>query len=290
MRIALLLIALTLAACQTAPPATRTLGPVTEPTGTFREQLHWLPVGDRLILAQLCRPEREGAAPLVVVNHGSPPIASLRPAMQPAACAAEPIAWFLSRGHAVLLPLRRGYGASGGAWAEGYGPCDSADFARAGRETARDIAAAIAYARTLPDIQADAVIVVGQSAGGWGALALAEANPAGIRAIVNMAGGRGGRQGNAPNSNCRPDRLADAAAEFGRTARVPTLWIYTENDSFFSPAIAADMHRAYTGAGGIARLEALGPFGRDGHALFGGAGGSAVWGPIVEPWLAGSGS
>ena len=47
------------------------------------------------------------------------------------------------------------------------------------------------------------------------------------------------------------------------------LWVYAANDSFFAPEIAARMHAAFVGAGGAAELVAVGPFGKDGHALFG---------------------
>jgi dienelactone hydrolase len=206
--------------------------------------------------------------------------------MRPASCTTEAVRWFTERGFAVILPLRRGYGASGGAWAEGYGRCDDADFARAGRATAADIAGAIAHARRLPGIRAEGVVVVGQSAGGWGALALAAENPPGIAAIVNMAGGRGGWAQGVANTNCRPDRLVAGAATYGATARLRTLWIYTANDSFFGPDLAQRLHAAFTGAGAAAHFHALGPFGRDAHALFFSQGGSAVWGPVVAPFLA----
>ena len=43
-------------------------------------------------------------------------------------------------------------------------------------------------------------------------------------------------------------------AHFGSSgsARVPTLWFYTENDSFFGPALSKRMYDAWTAAGGIA--------------------------------------
>ncbi len=53
--------------------------------------------------------------------------------------------WFLARGFAVVYALRRGYGATGGDWAETYGPCNRADYARAGLESARDIAAIVNF-------------------------------------------------------------------------------------------------------------------------------------------------
>jgi hypothetical protein len=80
--------------------------------------------------------------------------------------------------------------------------------------------------------------------------------------------------------------LADAAGHFGKTARTPMLWIYTENDSYFAPPIARAMYRSFTSAGGMANLEQLGPYGNDGHRLFFGPAGSEIWGPIVAKYLA----
>jgi dienelactone hydrolase len=237
------------------------------------------------IAARLCRPALAGPVPLAVINHGSPARASARPGMRPAACSAEAVRWFTERGFAVLLPLRRGYGAAGGRWAEGFGACDAPDYLQAGRESSLDIAAAIEHARRLPGIRPEGVLVVGQSAGGWGALALAEDRPAAVAAVVNMAGGRGGWARGQPGQVCASDRLVAAAGEYGRAAILPTLWIYTGNDSFFGPDLAAAMHRAFTGAGGRAELRVLPAFGSDGHALLFGAGGSAAWGPPVEAFL-----
>ncbi|HEY4249767.1 MAG TPA: hypothetical protein VGM87_01125, partial [Roseomonas sp.] len=99
-------------------------------------------------------------------------------------------------------------------------------------------------------------------------------------------GGRGGWSEGSANTNCRPDLLATAAGDYGRTARIPTLWLYTANDTFFAPAIARSLHAAYTAGGGVAEFHPLAGFGRDGHRLFFGQGGSAIWGGEVGPWLA----
>ena len=232
----------------------------------------------------LCLPRGGATAPLVMINHGSPSAAQ-RPRQSVASCGSEAVRFFTARGHAVGLPLRRGYGMNGGRWAEAFGACDQADFASAGREAARDIEAAWRHLAVRPDVPAGPVTLVGQSAGGWGALALAASNPPGLGRVVNMAGGRGGRRDGQPNNNCSPAALVRTASEYGATARAPTLWVYTANDSFFAPALAEAMHGAFTQAGGQARLVALGPFRQDGHSLFFGAGGGQVWGPIVEEFL-----
>lgn len=280
-----LILMLLLAACAAPGEAPRRAGPIGDASATA--QLHWVPVGDTgaLIQMRLCLPAG-GVGPLVVINHGSPADASRRPSMQPAACDTEAVAWFTQRGFTAALPMRRGYGASGGAWVEGFGTCGQADFAAAGLQTARDIQAAIDYAKALPTVLGSApAVVVGQSAGGWGSLALASRNPPAVRAVINMAGGRGGWSGGAANTNCQADALARSAGTYGRTARIPVLSIYTANDTFFAPAIARDIQAQYTAAGGVMTARNLPAFGNDGHGLFFARGGSAIWGPEVERFL-----
>ena len=272
---------------RTTVAAATTAGPIDAEAGPWRQQNHWVAVHGThdLILTRLCRPQNPEPARLVVINHGSPPNAAQRPAFTPWSCDRPAVQWFLQRGYAVALPLRRGYGASKGPWAEAYGRCDFPDFTQASQETARDIVSAVDYVSALPGIRAGGVIIVGQSAGGWGALGLAAQNPQKVAAIVNMAGGRGGRLNNAANTNCRADLLVESAGRLGQTARIPSIWIYTENDSFFAPAIAAAMHRNYTAAGGVAEFHALPAFGQDGHGLFSAANGTQIWGPLVEAFL-----
>jgi dienelactone hydrolase len=236
--------------------------------------------------ARLCLPDNSAAATLVLINHGSPAQASARPKMELGRCDQEAAQWFLARGYAVAFVLRRGYGETGGAWAEDTGGCAQPDFVRAGLETARDINAAVDFLTRQPQVRSDGVVVVGQSAGGWGAIAYASIAPPKVAAFVVMAGGRGGHHDNRPRDNCRPDLLAQAAGHFGKTARTPMLWIYTENDSYFAPPIARAMYQEFSAKGGVAHFERLGPYGADGHKLFFGPGGPATWGPLVERYLA----
>ena len=66
------------------------------------------------------------------------------------------------------------------------------------------------------------------------------------------------------------------------TARVPSLWIYTENDSFFGPAISKQMADAFRRAGGSAEYHLLPAFGEEGHVLVTSQTAVANWRPIVE--------
>lgn len=238
------------------------------------------------ILVRVCRPATDTPARLVVINHGSPADPADRPRMQIGRCDQEAARWFLTRGYVVAFPLRRGYGASGGAWAENYGGCDRADYFHAGLETARDIDAAVQALTTLPYVRPDNAVVVGQSAGGWGTIAYASIPHPRVSAFIVMAGGRGGHLHDRPNQNCHPEKLAEAAARYGATAMTPMLWVYALNDTFFNPRIAQALFKSFTAAGGRADFEQPGAFDGDGHRLFFGAGGSAIWGSLVERYLA----
>lgn len=260
-------------------------GPQDAERGELREQRWHIPTTDgsgRSMRATVFRPPGGAPAPLVVVNHGSRVSGN---ATMPVPRFSAAAGWFVRRGCVVVVPLRRGYGETGGRWNESYGHCENADFHRAGLEAARDIEAAVAYMRAQPFVRTPGTIVVGQSAGGWGSLAVASRNPADIPAIVNFAGGRGGRRGDVANVNCSPDKLVAGAAAYGRTARVPTLWIYTVNDTYFDPGLSRRMADAYRAAGGNVDYRLLPAFGRDGHSLFGAADGVPVWSTHVGPFL-----
>ena len=221
----------------------------------------------------------------MVIAHGSPPVASPRPQMQLTSCNSEAVQWFTSRGNLVVLSLRRGYGGTGGAFAESSTPCSTENYVRSAQESARDIAATVSYALRLPYARPDGAVVVGQSAGGWAAVGLDSQPHPGVVAIVSMAGGRGGHVDDQPGKNCHPENLAAATGTLGRTATTPMLWIYTANDTYFAPPIARSLYDAFITAGGKAEFLALPAFGSDGHNTFFVHGGSAVWGPLMERYL-----
>lgn len=268
----------------TAPalPADALSVPVTGADGALRQ-----------IPARLCLPvgAGAGAARLVVVNHGSPGEGALARARYSLLSCDHPVArHFLARGEAVLAPLRRGYGGDAGPWVEGFGPCGFPDYLRAARETARDIRAAVALARTLPGVSPEGVVLVGQSAGGWGMLALAADPPPGVSAVIAVAPGRGGRQNGRPDNNCRPDLLAEAAGRLAGEAgpgALPLLWLHTPNDSFFGPGLVAAMVAAHAGAGGRATVVQLPAFGQDGHDMFYSRAGAPAWAPTIDGWIDG---
>lgn len=225
------------------------------------------------------RPEGAGPFPVVVLSHGSPRSAEdrRREGRQRLAAQSER---FLAMGYAVLVPTRRGYGGSGGKWAEAYGSCGDPDYHSAGLETARDLRAAVDAIRGEPWADTTRVVLAGQSAGGFGSVAASATDFEGLVAVVNFAGGRGSM---GPDNVCGAGRLVEAMGRYGQRAKVPELWIYSENDRFFGPSLARRMHEAFTRTGGNAELFQAPATGLDGHGYFARA--MDDWAPRVAAFL-----
>jgi dienelactone hydrolase len=247
------------------------------------------------MFAYVVRPVGDGPFPLAIMNHG----VSLNPGDRsffPLVEFRDAAMWFARRGYLVVAPVGSGYGASAidlpergiyGPFFSKVGKCSNPNFRDAGLAVAQVDLWIIDFMVSEKRVPAKDVIVIGQSAGGWAAIALSSLNPPQVKAIITFAAGRGGRVDGKSNNNCGPDRLVEASGEFGRTSRVPMLWIYIENDTFFGPALSKRMHGAFTAAGGQAEYHLLPPFGGEGHFLVGSANSIPMWSPLVERFLDG---
>lgn len=261
-------------------------------TSTIQEEIWGLPLVLPM-LAYVVRPVGDGPFPLVVMNHGvamNPKERSFFPLVE----FRDAAHWFAHRGYMVVAPVGSGYGGAAidlpeqglyGPFFSAVGTCKNPNFRGPGLAVAAVDSWIIDYMTAQKKIVPDKVVVVGQSAGGWAAIALSSRNPAPVRAIITFAAGRGGRVDGKPNNNCAPDKLVEATGEFGRTARTPMLWIYAENDTFFGPELTKRMHQAYTAAGGNAEYRMLPPFGNDGHFLIGSPDAVPLWAPLVSEFL-----
>jgi len=117
-----------------------------------------------------------------------------------------------------------------GEWAETYGSCANPDYARAGRAGAEDIAAVAKFMTTEPYVSKGKWISVGVSAGAFATVALTADPPHDLAAALSFAPGRGSTT---PDTVCGERQLTSAFAQFGKTSRIPLLWVSAENDHFF---------------------------------------------------------
>ena len=230
--------------------------------------------------AFLVRPYGPGRYPLVLINHGTPRDSHERATMDPARIL--PLAMeFARRGWVSAIVMRRGYGNSGGKFAETIGSCTHPDYKHASQEAARDIRAAIQYLGKQPEVDSRRILVVGVSTGGLATIALTAAPPDGLVAAINFAGGDGSIR---EDVVCQPEVLVDTFRSFGESSRTPTLWIYSENDHYFNLALAKQFYRAFTDAGGNADFIQAPQFQEDGHNLFT-FDGIPIWTRYVDDFL-----
>lgn len=263
--VAMILVAVLGTKGATAQPAFGAQGGEGEP---YRLQQWRVPSPDAATASRalLFRPPGEGPFPLAVIAHASTQNV-LRRAQMPQPEYRALASWLVARGFAVLVPERPGHGATGGKYLEDQGGCDEADYARSGRVTADEIVTAANLLRKEAFIRADGLVVIGHSAGAWGALALASENPKNIAAIVVFAPGRGGHANDVPNRLCAPHTLAAAAGEFGKAARTKVTWLVAANDSYFSPALSRQLADAFRAGGGKVDFRVLPAHGSEGHWL-----------------------
>ncbi|HEX8956581.1 MAG TPA: prolyl oligopeptidase family serine peptidase [Burkholderiaceae bacterium] len=229
-----------------------------------------------LLQVTIMTPPGRGPFPLAILNHGS----NDRPAQEQERYHRSFGAYyFLSRGYAVAIPMMRGYAGSQGH--QIYSHCNQEEV---GLANARDIDAVIGYLEAQTFVDPSRVVVAGGSFGGWntlayGALSGTMSRPE-VKGLVNFVGG-------AVISNCPMEALSQdlALKHYAQATRLPSLWLYGQNDSKFATSVWHAMFDSYAAAGGKAELADLGKFAPDTHNLLGYPEGMFVWASKVDAFL-----
>ena len=265
------------------------LGDQRERLAALREEVVTIPLREATpeekafpLAGTLYQPPGEGPFPVVVLNHGSPFHPRDRDKMGRYRLVPQ-TRELVGRGFAVLVPMRRGYGASPGSFVEGAGSCDQPRYAASGAASARDVVSAIDFVRTRASLDANRIVLMGQSAGGFASLAAASQSPKGVVAVINFSGGRGGNgQDGVP---CRPDVMRELLSQYASTTTVPTLWHYAENDKYFGPDTVRSWFAGFEAAGGRGRLVMQPSYGNDGHLLFYAPAAIPIWSRAIDEFI-----
>ena len=231
----------------------------------------------------------DGRLPIALITHGKNAKAAENQALR-ADMMLPQARDFAARGWLAVVVLRRGYGQSDGlpgvSRGAAYMACENADLARGFEVEADDLDGALKVVAARPDADGSRAIAIGQSLGGGVVLAFAARRPAGLLGVVNVSGGawRTNGEGNV----CQHADLVAAMATLGARTRIPTLWLYAENDSLFPPELVTRMRDAYAASGGRAELRMFPPVVHDGHRLFADFGGRVKWLRAVDGFPADS--
>jgi dienelactone hydrolase len=219
------------------------------------------------------KPAGAGPFPILILNHGK----SLgNPHLQERARFLVISKEFVKRGYAVVIPMRTGFGRSTGDYVE-----EECNMTANGNIQAHDLQSVLNYALQQSWADKSRIIVAGQSYGGLTTMAFGARNFPGVKGLINFAGGL-----KTSGSDCQwQSSLVEAFSSYGRATRVPSIWFYGENDSYFNPEQANRMHDAYVNSGGNAKLVIFSAFKKDAHGMSSSRDGVRIWWPQVETFL-----
>ncbi len=238
------------------------------------------------LTATVFKPNGVGPFPLLVMNHGIDQSQGFKPEDLFASAPVQHY-WlartFVERGYMVMSPMRRGVAGSGGQF-----DARACDIAANGVVHAADIAATLAYAAKLPEVNPTAMVVAGQSHGGLATLGLLASNYPQAQWVKAGVVFSGGLFHASPSCPWTPTRLVSAMTRYGKSSKLPTLWLYAPNDKTFEPPLVAEMLKAYLDAGAAAQFVSVLPRGNldnGGHGFVRWRSNTPQWWPLVQDYL-----
>ena len=217
----------------------------------------------------LFKPPGQGPFPVLIINHGkSEGSAKTQARARYYTVARE----FVRRGYAVILPMRRGFAGSDGNYQSG-----GCNLLASAMLQAQDIAGIMKWITQQPLLNSKQVMMFGQSYGGLTALGYAAQPQIPVKLIVNFAGGLRVVSANRP---CDwQTALQDAMTALGSRGKIPSLWFYGENDSYFDATLSRQLFENYKKGGGPAEFIQYPAYKQDAHKMFGDPEGWPIWLP-----------
>lgn len=208
---------------------------------------------------RIYRPNDSLTHPLVIMTHGrNGPQPSINPnEIQGYSVMNTALA---NRGYAVMMLVRRGYGNSDGPDNELKDtPYES------GLEAAKDLQSAVEFMKNQPYVNPNKIIVMGHSQGGWAAIAFSTLTVHGVLGTVNLSGGVNYTTIQTDPISTVYSKWAADCGEYGKIAKIPSLWIYAPNDLSI-PAIASQsMYNSFRNENTLATFIMKPAYGSNGH-------------------------
>ncbi|WP_246177806.1 alpha/beta hydrolase family protein [Pandoraea horticolens] len=247
--------------------------------------------GDIAMHTELYKPTGTGPFPVLIFEHGRASDALVRAKLN------QPIPkghvrYWLAKGFAIVAPVRVGYGQTGGPDRENsgasfdmHGRCTRRpDFEKLGKVTAQANLAAVSWVRAQPWADKARIVLEGRSVGGFTTVATAATNPPGVIGYINFSGGAGGMPERAPGHSCDPEQMQTVYGEFGKTTKIPGLWLYARNDQYWGSDAPQQWFDAFAAAGSPAQFIHTEDLpGHDGHLLL--SYGGKMWSRPVDAFV-----
>ncbi len=150
--------------------------------------------------------------------------------------------------------------------------------------TAEANLAAVNWVRAQPWANKDRIVLEGRSVGGFTTVATAAANPPGVVGYINFSGGAGGMPDRAPGHSCDPEQMKTVYGQFGKTTKIPGLWLYAHNDQYWGADAPQQWFDAFAAGGSPVQFVHTDDLpGHDGHMLL--TYGGKMWSRPVDAFV-----
>jgi dienelactone hydrolase len=234
---------------------------------TFKERVLMVDSPSGKMEITVITPAGPGPFPLVVFNHGDVEMDSAFVKYKQRF--RDPIlsGAFLRWGFAVAFPARPGVGRSEGIYQFANYAIHDADPSYKARQHAQAIQKALEQLRKEPDLNADQIVLAGQSAGGDAVMYMSTLSLPGVKAVLNFSGGRS-NHAQGQSATFENKMMVDGWRELGRLAKVPAMLIFAENDSRYTANTIRKSTQAFNEGVGKAELLLLPPIQGDGHFVY----------------------
>jgi dienelactone hydrolase len=223
--------------------------------------------------ATLYRRNQTGRFPVVVFNHGSTGPGQI-PVDQTQKYPTV-ARYFVEKGFAFLVPMRRGRGKSEGPYQEGGEGYRCGNEARGINSAVEDLDGVLIFLREQPWADASKVLIGGESRGGILSAVYSGRRPDMVKGVINFVGGWMGE-------GCSPDSNGWFFAEAAQKAAVPMIWLYAENDNYYSTTAIKSYRAAFEKAGGKGPFHLFKDIGGNGHYL---SSKPLFWRPVLDEYL-----
>ena len=215
------------------------------------------------------KPEGEGPFPLLLFNHGSTGRGTDTTIFRQPRLHGTIARYFNEHGWMMVTPMRRGRGWSDGLYDEGFGSnrasgyaCRTARSLKGAERAMMDVLAALTVLKDWSSVDPTRVVIGGQSRGGILSVAFAGRHPQEVKGVLNFVGGWMGE--GCPNAAEINGSLARQGGAFPQA----TLWLYGDDDPFYSLGHSRRVFRRFEGAGGRGTFVAVSPpRGMSGHVI-----------------------
>lgn len=243
------------------------------------------------IIVNIYKNKKINKGPYLIFNHGT--VIGLGRANEVNSKRFETIGNFFSNyGFITIIPIRAGYGESGGAVSDFKGSCLKPKIIEGMNNMVHQNLQVLQYIKNIPYINLNEGLIAGQSGGGGLSIAMASENIPGLKGVINFAGAlkdtyaqpKSASSKELTEINCASEETKAAFKYYGSSTKVPSLWLYSINDRIVGITKPMEWFQTFQKANYIpkGKFEFLQSYKLEGHGFMNDAN---IWVPQFNKFL-----